>query len=109
MAEPTQFTFELKEAVTALIRQQKLHEGIWAMTIEFGMGAGNFGPTQEEARPSAFVQVIKLGLTRADTEGPLAIDAAKVNPVLADINAVKKPSRAIKATAPQKASKKPKK
>lgn len=80
MAEATQYAVELKEAILVLIRHLELHEGIWAMSVEFGLGVGNFGVSPEEARPSAFVQVQKLGLVRAEAEGPLAIDASKVNP-----------------------------
>lgn len=95
MTEPTQstFSFELKDVLTALIRQQGLREGIWGLGIEFGFGAANFGPTKENAFPSAIAQVQKLGLTRVDAEGPLAVDAAKVNP---SPKGVKKPAPSAK-------------
>ena len=80
MAEASQYSFELSEVTKALIISQGLHNGIWALGIEFGMGAGNVGSTQEEAFPSAFVQIKKLGLVKADKESMLALDAAKVNP-----------------------------
>lgn len=78
MAE--QIAVELSEVIVALIQRLGLHEGIWGLTVEFGLGVGNFGVSTEEARPSAFVQVQKLGLTHTAVEGPLAIDASKVNP-----------------------------
>lgn len=81
MAEVSQYTFELNEVIKALIMSQGLHDGIWALGIEFGMGAGNVGATEEEAFPSAFVQVKKLGLVKADKESVLALDAAKINPL----------------------------
>ncbi len=37
MAEPTQYTFSYKEVVEALIKQQDLHEGEWAIFVEFGI------------------------------------------------------------------------
>lgn len=80
MAEISQFTFDLREVIQALIVKQNLHEGIWTIGVEFGMGAGNVGVSQEEVFPSAFVQVKKLGLIRAPEEGALALDAAKINP-----------------------------
>jgi hypothetical protein len=80
MNEPSQYNFELRELLIILIKNQGLHEGIWSLGFEFGMGAGNIGPTQEEARPSAFIQLKQVGLARASVEGPLALDAAKVNP-----------------------------
>lgn len=81
MAEVSQYTFELKEVTKALIINQGLHDGIWALMIEFGMGVGNVGPTQEETFPSAFVQVKKMGLIKVDQENSLALDAAKINPL----------------------------
>jgi hypothetical protein len=77
----SQYNFELKELLIILIKNQGLHEGIWSLGFEFGMGAGNIGPNPEEARPSAFIQVKQLALARATVEGPLALDAAKVNPL----------------------------
>jgi hypothetical protein len=43
MAEPTQFTFELKEVATALVKQQGLHEGLWMVSFEVGLVAGIIG------------------------------------------------------------------
>ena len=88
MAEPTQFGFDLKEAATALIKHQGLHEGVWIIGIEFGLAAGLFGPTAAEARPSALVQINKLQLVRhtdPNTEPPhFAVDAAEANPARAE-------------------------
>lgn len=78
-AQPA-YRFELREVLLALIRQQGLHDGIWALGVEFGFGAANFGETKESACPTAFAQIKNLGLTRVKAEGPLAIDAGKINP-----------------------------
>lgn len=84
MAEPTQFTFDLKEVATALIKQQDLHEGVWFAAFEFGLAAGMIGPTPDDARPAAFVQLLKVQLVK-QTQLPsphphLTVDAAEVNP-----------------------------
>lgn len=79
LAKPTHI-IELREVLIALIKHKGLHKGYWTLGVEFGFGAGNFGPSKDNAFPSAFAQVQKLGLTEADAEGPLAIDAEKVNP-----------------------------
>jgi hypothetical protein len=84
MAEPTQFTFDLKEVATALIRQQGLHEGAWFVAFEFGLGAGIIGATPADARPAALVQLLKVQLVK-QTQLPsphphLTVDAAEVNP-----------------------------
>jgi hypothetical protein len=84
MAEPTQFSFDLKEAATALIKQQGLHEGHWMLALEFSLGAGIIGATPENVTPGAIVQVQKLQLIRQNALPPphphLTVDAAQVNP-----------------------------
>jgi hypothetical protein len=84
MAEPTQFSFDLKELVTALIKQQGIHEGAWLAAFDFGFGAGMIGPTPDEARPAALVQLLKVNLVRQTQIPPphphLTVDAAEVNP-----------------------------
>jgi hypothetical protein len=83
MAEPTQYTFDLKEATAALIKQQGLHEGLWMISFEIVLGAGQFGPNPAEAKPSAFMQINKVQLLRQSAgtpEAERAVDAAVVNP-----------------------------
>ena len=83
MATPTQYTFDLKQATVALIKEQGLHEGLWTLGFEIVVGAGSFGPTPAEAKPSAFMQINKLQLIRqseGSTEAANAVDAAIVNP-----------------------------
>jgi hypothetical protein len=81
MAEPTQYAFDLREAATALIKHQGIHEGIWMIAVEFTLSAGLIGPSSAEVRPSAIAQVNKLMLTQAPEAVPLAVNAAEVNPV----------------------------
>lgn len=84
MADPTQFSFELREIAELLVKHQRLHEGRWAIGFEFGLGAGFAGPTSSEAKPAAFIQINKLLLSRpADdmpADSPFVVDAAEVNP-----------------------------
>jgi len=68
------------EVVEALIKKQGLHEGIWQLYIEFGIGATNMPTGENQLSPCALVPVRKIGLHRVDKEGSLAIDASKVNP-----------------------------
>ncbi len=79
MAEADLFTFSHKEVVEALIKKQNLHEGLWALYIEFGIGAANAGPSPDALNPSAIVPVVKIGLTRATEKTNLTVDAAEVN------------------------------
>ena len=83
MADATQFTFDLREVTTALIKQQGLHEGNWMAAFEFTLGAGLIGPTPAEAWPSALVQAKTVLLVRQTvplSHPHLTVDAAEVNP-----------------------------
>jgi hypothetical protein len=80
-----------KEVTVALIKHQKLHEGIWQLYVEFGIAAGNM-PIAEENQdnlrvcPTAFVPIKTIGLLMVDKENPLAVDASKVNPPTPESN-----------------------
>jgi hypothetical protein len=78
--EATQIKFTHKELVTALIRQQGIHEGIWGLYVQFGLGATNTGPTPDDILPSAIVPILWMGLQKFDRESNIAVDASKVNP-----------------------------
>ena len=81
MAEAvTRFTFSHKELVEVLIKHQGLHEGLWMLYVEFGLGAVNAGPTDDEILPTAVVPIQKIGLQKGEKENNLTVDAAKVNP-----------------------------
>lgn len=80
MAEATQFTFSHREVVEALIKKQDIHEGLWALYVEFGLGAGNVGPDENALNPAAIVAVGKIGLLKAETPSNLTVDAAIANP-----------------------------
>lgn len=82
MAEATQFAFTLKEAVTALIKAQGLHEGKWTLIVSFAFAAMNIGNTKEDAAPAAIASVSSLGLQRAVEDSPWFVDAAEVNPAM---------------------------
>jgi hypothetical protein len=86
MADPTQYSFDLNELATALLKHQGIHDGLWAVSFEITMGVGSFGPTQAEAKPGAFMQINKVQISRQSPETPegsmtsMTVDAAKVNP-----------------------------
>jgi hypothetical protein len=82
MAEPKQITFAYQELAEILIRQQDIHEGLWAIFVEFGIGAANVSPGPgAEALPTAIVPIRRIGIQKLDDEVPgLTVDAAKVNP-----------------------------
>ncbi len=80
MAEATQYHFSHQELVTALIKAQGIHEGIWSLSVEFGFGAGNAGPNDKELLPTGMISIQRMGLTRVTVLSNMAVDAAEVNP-----------------------------
>jgi hypothetical protein len=82
MAEPIQYSFDLREATVALIKQQGLHEGLWVLGFEMNLAAGLFGPTPAESKPGAMMLINTLQLMRhtSGLEDPKVVDAAIVNP-----------------------------
>ena len=80
MAEATQIVFTYRELVTAMVKEQGIHEGIWALYVHFGLQAQNFGPTLADIVPTAVLPILHMGLQKADKESNIAVDASKVNP-----------------------------
>jgi creatinine amidohydrolase/Fe(II)-dependent formamide hydrolase-like protein len=82
MAEADRFTFTYKEIAEALVKQQGIHEGLWGVYVEFGIGAANVGtmPESNDVVPAAIVPVQKIGLQRFPEANNLTVDATVVNP-----------------------------
>ena len=82
MAEVTQYTFSYKEVIEALIKQQGIHEGIWSIRVEFGMGAINVNTEEgsKDITPAAIIAVKSIGLQAGTEINSLTVDAAEVNP-----------------------------
>ena len=73
------------EVITALIKHQNIHKGIWQLYLEFAISGGNMpispeGSQELRISPVAIVPITKIGLMKVDKENPLALDASKVNP-----------------------------
>lgn len=81
MAEATQVMFTHKEVVTALLKSQGIHEGIWGLAIQFGFGVGNTGPNEQDVNPTAMVPIMGVGIQRFPEKNSLSVDAAEVNPL----------------------------
>jgi len=80
MAEASQITFSYKEVAEALIKKHGLSEGLWAVSVKFGIQAANFGPNDNDLKPTAIIPILEFGLQKTDKENNLTVDAAKVNP-----------------------------
>lgn len=80
MAEAQNYTFDYKEIVEELIKKQGIHEGLWGIYMEFGIGGANAGPSDGMVFPTAIVPVLKIGIQRFDKPNNLTVDAAEKNP-----------------------------
>jgi len=80
MPEMSEVMFSYKEVAEALVKKQGLNEGLWALSVKFGIQAMNFGPSENDLKPTAIIPLLEIGLHRADKESNLTVDAAKVNP-----------------------------
>ena len=80
MPETSQVTFTFKEVVTALLKEQGIHDGIWGLVVNFGLSANNLGASEGDLRPAAVIPILTLGIAKFDKETNLSVDAAKVNP-----------------------------
>lgn len=89
------FSFDHKQVTEALIKKEGIHEGLWAMLVEFGLGAGNIpGPEKDTQVPAAIVPILKIGIQSVPSPTPLSVDAAEVNP--ARRQSTPKPAKATK-------------
>jgi hypothetical protein len=82
MAEVSQYSFELKELATHLVKIEGIKEGKWVIGFEFNLGAGLVGISPDNPRPAAFAAINKVTLTRhveGTPEPPFIVDAAEVN------------------------------
>ena len=94
MAEVEKLVFDYKEIVTALLQKENIHEGIWALYMEFGIAAANMafgnkdtpddkappaGPPTD-ITPTAIIPIQRIGIVRTDHLSSISVDAAVVNP-----------------------------
>lgn len=81
MPEQNQISYSFKELAELLIKDSDIHDGLWGIYMEFGLGAGNIQISPSgDVSPSAFVPVVKIGIQKFKEENNLTVDAAKVNP-----------------------------
>ena len=94
MAEVERYVFSYREIAEQLVKAQNIHEGIWALYMEFGIQAANIAtqlvtgtaPAEYPAGPptdvipTAIIPIQKIGIVRADHLSSISVDAAVVNP-----------------------------
>jgi hypothetical protein len=84
MPEANQLIWSHKELVTLLIKAAEIHEGRWYLMMNLTLGAGNFGPSDDQVNPGAILAITNVGIQREAPEqkapAALVVDAAVVNP-----------------------------
>ena len=80
MPEISNIVFSYKEVVTALLKEQKIHEGLWSLFVRFGLNAANLGSNDEELKPCAVIPILEIGIQKGEKDNSITVDAAKVNP-----------------------------
>jgi hypothetical protein len=79
MPETQNIVFDFKEVVEALLKEQNIHEGLWGIYFEFGIGAANVNRDAENVYfPAAIVPVVKIGIQRFPSANNLTVDASLV-------------------------------
>jgi hypothetical protein len=73
-----EFTLSHQEVVKAIIIDQHIHEGLWALNIDFNVEASQ-APRLHD--PVLMVTIKGVGIRRAPSSDPFAVDAALINPV----------------------------
>ena len=91
----TPVLFEFHDLVTEMIRKKGIHEGIWALYVEFALVAVNMGFNDADTEspnegpvegapdlllPTAMIPIKQIGIVQAPFTSTIAVDAAVVNP-----------------------------
>lgn len=84
MADATAHSFSHEELLAILLKSAGIHEGLWMLSINFGLSATNMSATtdpDEHLRPCVMASVESFGLMRVERilKG-LTLDAGVVNP-----------------------------
>lgn len=97
MPKVDRIMFDHKELAEALIVKQDIHEGLWGISVEFGLAVANV-PTGPERSflPASINLVQKIGIQRFPEANNLTVDATEVNPAPRK-SIMKKPKRSLKA------------
>ena len=82
MPEASQYYLNRQEMLELLIKHVGVDEGRWTLIANFGITAGNFGPSSDQAVPGVTVALQKIGIQRAELNTPveLTLDASAINP-----------------------------
>ena len=68
----------LRELTEVLVRHYGLTQGKYGLNVEFHIGAGTFGPSEEKRGPGFAIGMGRVGLIEAPADGPYTIDASEL-------------------------------
>jgi len=74
--------YSIDELIRALLRDQGIHEGHWALSVEFSASGTSVKPQDNSARtlPGLIVSVNNATLVQSESAAAGTVDAAVVNP-----------------------------
>ena len=100
MTDDIKHSFSHEELLAILLKSAGIHEGLWMLSINFGLSATNLSNSnngEENLRPCVMAFVENFGLMRVERAlKGLTLDAAIVNPLPA-VHEAKKPTPKKKA------------
>ena len=100
MTDDIKHSFSHEELLAILLKSAGIHEGLWMLSINFGLSATNMSKSnngEENLRPCVMAFVENFGLMRVERAlKGLTLDAAIVNPLRA-VHEAKKPTPKKKA------------
>jgi len=100
MTDDIKHSFSHEELLAILLKSAGIHEGLWMLSINFGLSATNMSNSnngEENLRPCVMAFVENFGLIRVERAlKGLTLDAAIVNPLPA-VHEAKKPTPKKKA------------
>lgn len=75
--------FSLVKITEILIKEQRIHEGIYNLAVQFHFAIGAVGPSPESIFPGAMMGISRIGLSQVeeDKTNIHSVNAAEVNPI----------------------------
>lgn len=82
MAEIKQISYNIKDLLVLMLKDQEIHEGNWIFGATYSFTAMNIGqsPDGTDASPASVAAITSLHLERVADPLPFSVNAAEVNP-----------------------------
>lgn len=68
------------ELLAFLIRHFDIHQGRYALLVDFQIAGGRVGPAPDQTLPGVMIGVAGVGIVAVDGPAPNTLDAAECNP-----------------------------